>query len=185
MNRASKNEPRIKNPIVVAVREQLEHRALWRRGKEKGLSTRTICAGCDSPLRTVSGCRTAPQGGRRWFPEGLKKDLVFKACAMDVWNGYQAVHRWPFRHWLPLLPARQGLTEAGLLRRRNPYTLRPRYVWWPWHCRKLWLWAGFARHDCQRRRCLQNPLRAQREINLYYITKAGYNALRGISCCFS
>ena len=24
-----KNEPRIKNPLIVAIREQLEHRALW------------------------------------------------------------------------------------------------------------------------------------------------------------
>lgn len=24
-----KNEPKIKNPIIVAIREQLEHRALW------------------------------------------------------------------------------------------------------------------------------------------------------------
>lgn len=38
-----KNEPRIKNPIVVAVREQLEHRALWMyllcdEAKKKGLA---------------------------------------------------------------------------------------------------------------------------------------------------
>ena len=24
-----KNEPKIKNPLIVAIREQLEHRALW------------------------------------------------------------------------------------------------------------------------------------------------------------
>ena len=29
MNMAVKNEAKIKNPLIVAIREQLEHRALW------------------------------------------------------------------------------------------------------------------------------------------------------------
>ena len=37
-----KNEPKIKNPLIVAIREQLEHRALWMyllcdEAKKKGL----------------------------------------------------------------------------------------------------------------------------------------------------
>ena len=37
-----KNEPKIKNPLIVAIREQLEHRALWMyllqdEDKKKGL----------------------------------------------------------------------------------------------------------------------------------------------------
>ena len=38
-----KNEPKIKNPLIVAIREQLEHRALWMyllcdEAKKKGLA---------------------------------------------------------------------------------------------------------------------------------------------------
>ena len=39
-----KNEPKIKNPLIVAIREQLEHRALWMyllcdEAKKKGLDS--------------------------------------------------------------------------------------------------------------------------------------------------
>ena len=42
---AIRNEPKIKNPLIVAIREQLEHRALWMyllcdEAKKKGLSFR-------------------------------------------------------------------------------------------------------------------------------------------------
>ena len=40
-----KNEPKIKNPLIVAIREQLEHRALWMyllvdEAKKKGLESK-------------------------------------------------------------------------------------------------------------------------------------------------
>ena len=40
-----KNEPKIKNPLIVAIREQLEHRALWMyllcdEAKKKGLDSK-------------------------------------------------------------------------------------------------------------------------------------------------
>ena len=40
-----KNEPKIKNPLIVAIREQLEHRALWMyllcdEAKKKGLDAK-------------------------------------------------------------------------------------------------------------------------------------------------
>ena len=40
-----KNEPKIKNPLIVAIREQLEHRALWMyllcdEAKNKGLDSK-------------------------------------------------------------------------------------------------------------------------------------------------
>jgi len=43
---AIKNEPKIKNPLIVAIREQLEHRALWMyllcdEAKKKGLDATT------------------------------------------------------------------------------------------------------------------------------------------------
>lgn len=46
-----KNEPRIKNPLIVAIREQLEHRALWMyllcdEAKKKGLDSQEICTRC-------------------------------------------------------------------------------------------------------------------------------------------
>ena len=44
-NMSIKNEPNIKNPLIVGIREQLEHRALWMyflcdEAKKKGLDPR-------------------------------------------------------------------------------------------------------------------------------------------------
>ena len=43
------NEPKIKNPLIVAIREQLEHRALWMyllcdEAKKKGLNPEDFAA---------------------------------------------------------------------------------------------------------------------------------------------
>ncbi len=83
-----KNEATIKDPIVKAVREQLEHRALWlyllcdEAGK-RGLSWEDFGSAGSQALRPVSGCGPCEKG-RHAKPEGAAQNAVYQTGAVDV-----------------------------------------------------------------------------------------------------
>ena len=90
-----RNEARIKNPLIVAIREQLEHRALWMyllcdEAKKKGLAPEEYARG-DPPLRTVSGRESAREGRRRRIAEGPEEDALLQIRAVGLRDGRPAL----------------------------------------------------------------------------------------------
>lgn len=79
-----KNEPRIKNPLIVAVREQLEHRALWMyllcdEAKKKGLDPAEFAPDAIMRCGLFQGGNLVKKGGTSSL-KGLKKTLFTKAA---------------------------------------------------------------------------------------------------------
>ena len=83
-----KNEAKIKNPLVVGIREQLEHRALWMYllcdEAKKGPGPGGLRPRRHPALRTVSGRRAAEKGRRRRLLKGSEKDAVFQVRPVGV-----------------------------------------------------------------------------------------------------
>lgn len=82
-----KNEPRIKNPIVVAVREQLEHRALWMyllcdEAKKKGLDPEQYAPDAIRRCGLYQGAELRRKAGGGDSLKGLKKH-----CLQNPHNG--------------------------------------------------------------------------------------------------
>ena len=78
-----KNEPRIKNPIVVAVREQLEHRALQMyllcdEAKKKGLAPEQYAPDAIRRCGLYQGAELRRKAGGGDSLKGLKKTLFSK-----------------------------------------------------------------------------------------------------------
>lgn len=76
------NEPKIKNPLVVAIREQLEHRALWMyllcdEAKKKGLDTKDFAPAAITRCGLYQGGLLVKKGGTSSL-KGLKKTLFSK-----------------------------------------------------------------------------------------------------------
>ena len=76
------NEPKIKNPLVVAIREQLEHRALWLyllcdEAKKKGLETKDFAPAAVTRCGLYQGGELVKKGGTSSL-KGLKKTLFGK-----------------------------------------------------------------------------------------------------------
>jgi len=79
-----KNEPRIKNPLIRAVREQLEHRALWMyllcdEAEKKGLSPEEYAPNAIRRCGLYQGAKLVEKGGTSSL-KGLKKTLFSKAA---------------------------------------------------------------------------------------------------------
>lgn len=77
-----KNEAKIKNPIIVAVREQLEHRAMWLSlladsAEEKGLSLLDFAPDAIRKCGVIQGKKFS--GGSTSY-KALKKNLFGKAA---------------------------------------------------------------------------------------------------------
>ncbi len=77
-----KNEPKIKNPLIAAVREQLEHRALWMyllcdEAKKKGLSAEEYAPDAIKRCGLYQGAGLVKKGGTTSL-KGLKKTLFSK-----------------------------------------------------------------------------------------------------------
>ena len=88
-----KNEPKIKNPLIVAIREQLEHRALWMyllqdEAKKKGLDASEYAPQAIKRCGLYQGSNLRQKAGGGESLKGLKKTLFTKPAQwvfeMDV-----------------------------------------------------------------------------------------------------
>ena len=84
---AVKNEAKIKNPLIVAIREQLEHRALWMyllcdEAKKKGLDPREYAPEAIKRCGLYQGANLVKKGGMGQSLKGLKKALFGKAAQL-------------------------------------------------------------------------------------------------------
>ena len=79
---AIKNEAKIKNPLIVAIREQLEHRALWMyllcdEAKKKGLDSSAYAPDAIRRCGLYQGAGLVEKAGTKSL-KGLKKTLFSK-----------------------------------------------------------------------------------------------------------
>ncbi|MBE6894392.1 MAG: elastase-1 [Ruminococcaceae bacterium] len=88
-----KNEAKIKNPLIVAIREQLEHRALWMyllcdEAKKKGLPPEEYAPAAIRRCGLYQGANLRAKAGGGDSLKGLKKTLFTKPAQwvfeMDV-----------------------------------------------------------------------------------------------------
>ena len=75
-----KNEPKIKNPLIVAIREQLEHRALWMyllcdEASKKGLDAIDYAPNAIKRCGLYQGANLRQKAGGSDSLKGLKKTL--------------------------------------------------------------------------------------------------------------
>ena len=81
---AINNEAKIKNPLIVAIREQLEHRALWMyllcdEAKKKGLDATTYAPDAIKRCGLYQGANLRAKAGGGESLKGLKKTLFTKS----------------------------------------------------------------------------------------------------------
>lgn len=109
-----KNEAKIKNPIIVAVREQLEHRALWLyyltdEARKKGLDPKDFAASAVRRCGLYQGAGFVKKGGTESLV-GLRKSLFTKPAQwvfeMDVIKSTDDLLELKF-HYCPLVKAWQ------------------------------------------------------------------------------
>lgn len=120
-----KNEPRVKNPIIKAVREQLEHRALWlyllcdEAGK-KGLQWEDFSRAATRRCGVFQGSELVKKGGTNSL-KGLKKTLftlparlVFEMKIRKCTDDELSIDF----HYCPLVKAwqKQGCTDEEISR---------------------------------------------------------------------
>ena len=80
-----KNEPKIKNPLIVAIREQLEHRALWMyllcdEAKKKGLNPEEYRWKRYYGMAYELACKS-----RRWSKsERFEENIILKTCSVGI-----------------------------------------------------------------------------------------------------
>ena len=81
------NEPKYKNPLLQAIREQLEHRALWMyllcdEAKKKGLDPEEYAPDAIKRCGLYQGANLVKKGGMGQSLKGLKKALFGKAAQL-------------------------------------------------------------------------------------------------------
>ena len=81
------NEPKIKNGLLQAIREQLEHRALWMyllcdEAKKKGLNPEEYAPEAIKRCGLYQGAGLVKKGGMGQSLKGLKKALFSKAAQL-------------------------------------------------------------------------------------------------------
>jgi len=81
------NEPKIKNGLLQAIREQLEHRALWMyllcdEAKKKGLKPEEYAPAAIKRCGLYQGANLVQKGGMGQSLKGLKKALFGKAAQL-------------------------------------------------------------------------------------------------------
>ena len=110
-----KNEPKIKNPLIVAIREQLEHRALWMyllcdEAKKKGLDSKDYAPDAIKRCGLYQGANLRKKAGGGESLKGLKKTLFSKFAQwvfeMDIKNSTDDELEIHF-HYCPLVKAWQ------------------------------------------------------------------------------
>ena len=82
-----KNEAKIKNPLIVAIREQLEHRALWMyllcdEAKKKGLEPQDYAPAAIKRCGLYQGANLRQKAGGGESLKGLKKTLFTKPAQL-------------------------------------------------------------------------------------------------------
>lgn len=109
-----KNEPRIKNKLIAAIREQLEHRALWLyllcdEAQKKGLDKNEFAPMAIRRCGLTQGKRLVKKAGTKSL-KGLKKTLFTKPAQwvfeMDVLESTDDTLYLDF-HYCPLVKAWQ------------------------------------------------------------------------------
>lgn len=78
-----KNEPSIKNPLIAAIREQLEHRALWMyllcdEARKKGLESQNFAPDAIRRCELYQGAGLRGKAGGGASLKGLKRTLFTK-----------------------------------------------------------------------------------------------------------
>lgn len=84
---AIKNEPKYKNKLLMAIREQLEHRALWMyllcdEAKKKGMPAEEYAPAAIKRCGLYQGANLVEKGGKGKSLKGLKKALFGKAAQL-------------------------------------------------------------------------------------------------------
>ena len=121
-----KNEPKIKNPIIKAIREQLEHRALWMylltdEARKKGLSANEYAPDAIRRCGLYQGGELRKKAGGGSSLKGLKKTLFSKIAQwvfeMDI-RECDDDHLSIDFHYCPLVKAwqKQGCTDEEICR---------------------------------------------------------------------
>ena len=119
-----KNEPRIKFPLIVAIREQLEHRALWMyllcdEAAKKGLDASEYAPGAIRRCGIYQGGNLRAKAGGGESLRGLKKTLFSKFAQwvfeMDI-KRCDDDHLDIDFHYCPLVKAwqKQGLPDEEI-----------------------------------------------------------------------
>lgn len=108
------NEPKIKNPLIVKIRELLEHRAFWLylltdEAEKRGLDPTDFASAAITRCGTAQGSLLVKKGGTKSL-RGLKKTLFTKAARwvfeMDVVESTDETLYLDF-HYCPLVKAWQ------------------------------------------------------------------------------
>ena len=118
-----KNDAKIKNPLIVAIREQLQHRALWMyllcdEAKKKGYDPDTFAPDAIKRCGLYQGGNLVKKGGTTSL-KGLKKTLFSKFAQwvfeMDI-KRCDDDHLDIDFHYCPLVKAwqKQGCSDAEL-----------------------------------------------------------------------
>ena len=121
---AIKNEAKIKNPLIVAIREQLEHRALWMyllcdEAEKKGLPPQDYAPAAIRRCGLYQGANLRKKAGGGDSLKGLKKTLFTKPAQwvfeMDIKNSTDDELEIHF-HYCPLVKAWQkaGCTDEEI-----------------------------------------------------------------------
>ena len=119
-----KNEAKIKNPIIVASREQLEHRALWMyllcdEAKKKGLNSEEYAPEAIHRCGIYQGGNLRQKAGGGEALKGLKKTLFSKFAQwifeMDI-KQCDDDHLYIDFHYCPLVKAwqKQGCSDEEI-----------------------------------------------------------------------
>ena len=121
-----RNEARIRNPLIVAIREQLEHRALWMyllcdEARKKGLDAESYAPDAIRRCGLYQGAGLRKKAGGGDSLKGLKRTLFSKPAQwvfeMDV-KRVSDDHLDIDFHYCPLVKAwqKQGCTEEEIAR---------------------------------------------------------------------
>ncbi len=119
-----KNEAKIKNPLIVGIREQLEHRALWMyllcdEAEKKGLKTEEFAPAAIKRCGLYQGALLREKGSKGQSLKGLKKALfgffAQKVFEMDILRCDDDHLDIDF-HYCPLVKAwqKQGLSDEKI-----------------------------------------------------------------------
>lgn len=121
-----RNEAKIKNPLIVGIREQLEHRALWMyllcdEAAKKGLNMEDFAPAAVRRCGVYQGNLLKEKGGQGESLKGLKKALfgffAQKVFEMDI-KQCDDDHLYIDFHYCPLVKAwqKQGCSEEEIAR---------------------------------------------------------------------
>ncbi len=118
------NEPKHKNPLLVAIREQLEHRALWMyllcdEASKKGLAPEEYAPAAIRRCGLYQGSNLRQKAGGGDSLKGLKKTLFGKAAQLVFEMKIQRCdddHLDIDFHYCPLVKAwqKQGCSDAEI-----------------------------------------------------------------------